>query len=605
MLRYLPDATWDKLPLDDFRARFFVETFSEKLRMHTPHFYQARLMNLFSACNEMIQYVEEVQGNEKNSAYVTSSMKEIEQCWDTDPVAQELFANFSGLKENLEKSVRGGDVGQSTLHRIRVFCRAILSRQEKYTSALLIALEEAVVGAADLNQRDRITTQIDRLTGLYTTHLLNKGYSPTYLFNRVDMFSREGNYSDRNFSQQFRFITERLRSHKISVDVYYAIRTNKPSNFLSITDDPDFKFTDVVPPEINGADLEKFKKNIEITLVAKSRMEATDHVSAALRTKEKLDRILDAATALELNSHVQVSAHCVVIYQIQNSTHKHTLNVDMLLAFMSSEIGSSFTHPQPSIRQTFKGLNEAATDQLGRSLRYLRLARHSVSLEQKLLNLWISLESLFADLGAGILSNILEYVPLLHATAGLRRRVAYLRELLVANDIQTTEAVRLSIIPDVMKFDGSVTDSQIFLILMNESVAIDLFNNLNNREHLKFRLMQIFNELKNNKSIGSRLSRSEDDVARQLRRIYFLRNKIAHTGHYKGVRPQLITHLLDYVAICYRAISTASASAETGTTYSIVELLTAAKMGSELVVARAAVKDPITTLESILPMPII
>ena len=358
------------------------------------------------------------------------------------------------------------------------------------------------------------------------------------------MFTRVSNYADRCFIQQFKLVTGRLNDQRIDFDVYFGIQTNKPSNFRSIDDDPDFQFLSEIPSEISGTVLEKLNKNIDIKIVAKTRTNTTDYVSAALRTKEKLDKFLDAATALEPNANVQISGYCAVINRTSIPPNKHALNVDRLLAFMSSEFGSSFSQQHPSIRQTFKGLNDTAKDQLGRSLRHLRLARNSVSLEQKLLNLWIALESLFSDWGTGILANILEFVPLIHATTGLRRRVTYLKDLLVANDISLTPLVDSNIFPGLTNFDDSITDHQIFLLLREERFSKILFESLGSREHLKFKLKQIHGELKNNKSTSDRLERSEDDVARQLRRIYFLRNKIAHTGHYKDVRPQLVTHLL-------------------------------------------------------------
>lgn len=602
---YLADEVWRGLPVQDFRARFFVEAYVEKLRMHTPHFYQARLMNIFSTCAEMMIYVDEQISNDKNSAYVISAMKEIDDCWDTDPVAQDLLSDVVGLRAAISKRVQNGELGAGTLGRLRVFCRAILSRHESYASALLEALEEAVVGPAELTQRDRITAQIDQLTGLYITHLLGRGYSPTYLFNRADMFCYEKNYSGRSFPDQFRLITERLQSHKISFDVYFGISTNRPRIFSDVKDDPDFSFLAKIPDEIQGTNREKLEKNIEINLVAKAAIEATDHVSAALRTKERLDRFLDAATALELKTNIQVSAHCVVIYQTQNFTYKQTLNVDMLLAFMSSEVGSSFSDAPTSIRQMLRGLNNSATDQLERSLRYLRLARYSVSLEQKLLNLWIALESLFGEFEGGILNGILEYLPQLYATTGLARRVAYLRNLLASNDIAMTDLVRSVLSVDSDNFDKTTTDQQVFALLKNEKSAIDLFNNLGDKEHLKFKLMKIFLEFKDNKAIKNRLEKSEGDVARQLRRIYFLRNKIAHAGHYKGVRPQLVTHLLDYIAVAYRAISNASSRAKEGSTYSIGELLTASRMGVDVVVDRANSKEQISTLDQIIAIPLI
>jgi hypothetical protein len=528
-------------------------------------------------------------------------MEEITDCWDADPVAQQLLGDLTVLRLTLLKTVKSSELGANTLFRLKGFCRAVLTRSEEYSALLLSTLEDVVIGTADLNQKERITSQIDRLTGLYTTHLLNLGYSPTYLFNRADMFFRINNYGGRTFQQQFRTITGRLQSQRLAFDVYYGIHTSEPELLLAITDELGVEFLTDLPAQVQAIDREKINKDIDVSLFVKATITSTDHVSAAMRTKERIDRFLDAATSFELSTELQISASCIVI----GPNHVYAVEVDMLLAFMSSEGGSSFSHPHISIRSVFKNLDDSAKDQLGRSLRYLRLARYSVSLEQKLLNLWIALECLFVNREANILNNILEYVPQLYSTAGLVRRVAYLRDLLVANRISTTAKFQADICIGVQEFDESVTNGHVFALLRDETAAIELFNSIATREHLKFKLMQIFTDIKDNRAIAARIERSEKDVNRQLRRIYFLRNKIAHTGHFQGVRPQLVTHLLDYLAICYRAISSAATHAKAENKYSIAELFTAAQMGSDVVRTRSASKDAINTLDQMISIPIV
>jgi hypothetical protein len=605
-LQYQNDAVWARLPLADFRPRFFVESYIEKLRIHTPHFYQARLLNIFSACSEMIVYIESLQVNSKNGGYVVSSLEEIVDCWESDPIAQEIISEFASLSADLVKKVKAGEIDQNTQLRLRALCRAVLCRQENYVTALIAQLEDAILGTADLSQKDRVAKLIDRLTGLYTTHLLNQGYSPTYLYNRSAMFLRDNNYGDRDFAGQFRQVTSRLRHQQSLFEVYYGFHTARPSVFLSVADEPDLEFLSEIPNDITAENLEKFKKNISINVVVKVAATATDYVTAALRVKERLDRFLDAELALEFSKGMQISAHCVTINrQSPQLTHIKTLNVDVLLEFMSSEVGTSFSQSITPIRHSFKSLNDDSKEQLARSLRHLRLARNSVSVEQKLLNLWIALESLFGNAGNSIIGNILEFVPQFYAITGLGRRVAYLRELLSANEIEVTPIIRADICPGLLKFDASVTDAQIFVLLRSEKAAIELFNSIKNKEHLKFKLMKIFAELKNNKSILARIDRSEADVGRQLRRIYFLRNKIAHTGHFRDVRPQLVTNLLDYVAISYRAISVAASKTTQHENYSIPELLAASRMGVDLVTARVSSKDEVTALEQITLLPVI
>lgn len=258
MLRYLSDASWLRVPVADFRARFFVECFVEKLRMYTPHFYQARLMNVISAAKEVRGYVEEYRANDKNIAYLQSAMEELSECWDGDLVAQDILGNLIVLRAPLVKLVLTGDLSENALFRVSKLARSILCREESYSSALFASIEREVVGPVDLTQKERITSQIDRVTGLFVTHLLNEGYSPTYLFNRAELFTRENKYGGRNFSEQLTFVLNRLRNQQVQFDAYYGIHTTKPSLLLGIDDEPGLRFLPQIPASIQGADLEKF-----------------------------------------------------------------------------------------------------------------------------------------------------------------------------------------------------------------------------------------------------------------------------------------------------------------------------------------------------------
>ena len=237
-------------------------------------------------------------------------------------------------------------------------------------------------------------------------------------------------------------------------------------------------------------------------------------------------------------------------------------------------------------------------------MRYLRLARNSISLEQKLLNLWIALESLFSGGDSSILQNIVDFVPEVYAVIGLRRRVNYIRELLVQHEVQTTPLVR-PLVQGSARFDKLTTDDQVFAILRNESACKELFDSLGRKEHFKYKLLSTVTCVKNNKSLSNRTRQTEVDVKRQLRRIYFLRNKIAHTGHYANIKPQLITHLLDYLAVCYKTISDSANLAKADSVHSITDLLSGYKMGAEDIVARLSSPNEVLDLETLSPIPLV
>lgn len=602
-LRYLSDEYWSTLPVADFRARFFVECFIEKLRAFTPHFYQARLMNMFSACSEMLGYIDELSANEKNLAYLISSIREVESCWKSDLVVQEVLVDLNRFQDVISRAVKSGNIDGVGVHRLRAFCKAVLARAEQYEAALSDAVCSAVAHpAGDIEQKERVADSINKLTGLYVTHLLNQGYSPTYLFNRHEMFTRAKNYAGRDFAAQLTHVVQRLRSHTDSFECHFIINTVHVKALKANSTPPGFAFIDILDESLAGFDLKAANGAVSDQIVAKVTMISTDHVSAALRSKEVLNEYLDVVTAFDSRYDLTISASCLVLHQVQATMHKRHVPVDKLLTFMSSEIVTRFSDPANSISNVQAVLESESKDQLGRSLRYLRLSKQSVSLEQKLLNLWIAFESLFVDLGSGIIGNMLDYVPVLYATAGLSRRVKYLRDLLDSNSVAVPLRAQGKIF-NKARFDRSLTIDQVFMLLRDESLAVELFGSLAGKEHLKFKLMQIFNELKDNKSLVDRLAKTEGDVTRQLRRIYFMRNKITHTGRFNGVRPQLVTHLSDYLGVCYEVLFAAAGRAKPGSKYTLIELLTAAKIGAEIVSAKCTSKDRIVSMDQLLIAP--
>jgi len=314
---------------------------------------------------------------------------------------------------------------------------------------------------------------------------------------------------------------------------------------------------------------------------------------------------MDVLMALEPNLKIQVSSSCVTIQVNNNNTHTKAININLLINFLSSESGAYFSKSNTTIHHALTSLNEQGREHMSRSLRYLRLARESVSLEQKLINLWISLESLFSDGETSILVNIEDYIPQIYAVSGLQRRVWYLKELLVKNKIPTTPLFNKTIVSGMSSFNEHTTDANIFSLLQNEDVVNELFESLGEKNHLKYKLIRTYEDFKSNKAITERIKNSELDVTRQLRRIYFLRNKITHTGHYANIRPQLVMHLFDYLAVCYAAISISSEKSIQKNSHSIDDLLAAYRMGVDVVVGLSKPGNKIDKIEQLIPVPII
>jgi hypothetical protein len=103
-----------------------VESFTEKLGMNTPHFYQSRLMSIFSSCAEALAYVTEYRTNEHHASYIVSAIDEIDSCWAKDSIAKNLFATMDWARQFVFRKIRGGDLSAFQLHRLTVICNSIL-----------------------------------------------------------------------------------------------------------------------------------------------------------------------------------------------------------------------------------------------------------------------------------------------------------------------------------------------------------------------------------------------------------------------------------------------------------------------------------------------
>ncbi|WP_210254137.1 hypothetical protein, partial [Rhizobium sp. 18055] len=123
-----------------------------------------------------------------------------------------------------------------------------------------------------------------------------------------------------------------------------------------------------------------------------------------------------------------------------NAAHFHckTVNINVLEHFLTSEAATYFGSTHPDFVHLLTSLNNKDAAQLNRCFRYIRLSKESRFTEQKLLNLWIALEAIYAFGNQGILDNILKYAPIVYATFSSTRRLSYLKDLLVANSVQLT-----------------------------------------------------------------------------------------------------------------------------------------------------------------------
>lgn len=553
MHTYISNRIWQSLPLIDYRCRFFVECFREKLSIHTPHFAQARLLNVFGSYEELRSSLEKMAGEEREKSYVLSALDEIEDCLSRDDIAASVLREFEQSRLHLFKKFRKGDVGKSIQNNMLLLTAQSLALRDAYSSELDSQLHQAVNGVVDLTKKERVLIQIDDLTGKLITDLLTRGYSPTHLFNRADLLTRANKYKGRNFADQFQFVIGKIRNEINDYQVCFAISSASLNSIRQQIEQQGFIFGTELDPKFATLK-EKLEKDFTATAFVSANAQATDHVTAAWKVKAGIERALDLSLALTKNAACHVSANAAVGHTNTQIFHCRTVNVNVLENFLTSEAAAYFGSSHPDFVRLLTSLSDKDAAQLSRCFRYIRLSKESRFTEQKLLNLWIALEAIYFFGNQGILDNILKYAPIVYSAFSSARRLTYLKSLLIANSVQLTPLCRTIHTTESGLFDSSYSEDLVLRVISDRATAVELFDSLGDFEHLKYSLLKTREGFESAKIVNKRINRSSADACRQVRRIYKLRNEIAHMGFTEGIRPQLVTHLFDYVTTTLHAL---------------------------------------------------
>lgn len=602
-MKVFAENTWNDLPFSDYRGRFFIETFWELLSNETPHFYHSRLMNTISCTEELIESINLYEESEKYIANLQNSVRELKSALNSDSVTQNFYQIEVALLNRLLDELLHNNISKTSIDKAYSCCKVILNKKSGYFSAIEEELRQALIGEVDLDKTDRNLKRLHSITSIYVSNMLSRGYSPTYLYNRMDYFTRTNNYGQRNFLEQFNSMISKVNGRKRNYKVYFALHSNKKTTLLTNEHLHKVEFAENVPQPLADKAAEVF--NERLNLYAVVEVNATDYVSASWLAKDEFDKCLDYLYTKINKLNINVSKNSLSIYKSGGNTFKQSTNVDLLIRFLSHDQHNKIDSHDIE-KKVSKVLTNKAFDQLSRSLRYLRLGKESVSLEQKLLNTWIALESLFADSsGKNIIQKIVDFVPKAYAYESIQQRSNYLLKRLIKNRVNITAIFKETLETESDTFDRSICHDKFITALKNEPATIELFNSLGKKEQLKYRLKIIHGEIKDIESVKKRLNKTEEDVIRQLRRLYLYRNKIAHLGHISGIRPQLVNHLVEYLIVCFKAIFATIDACEETNTLALNEALVSFSLGMDVVDHLIKNNDGSITNSSIKIQPVI
>ena len=541
---------WKNLPTIDFRNRFFIEAWKEVLYVDTPAFYQSKVINTISGAEETIGCIRDFLEDPKNGKHLISVIEDYHQYWKNDKIAEHVYGNlYKKISELL--SISDKALTKEKALELRTFCILILEKEEDYFEESKNKLKRAVIGDADLSKKDRITKEIYSLTKSFIGYLLWKGYSPTYLYNRMEMFTRAKNYGQRDFKAQLNSVLDKLTTRIHEYNVYFAISTLQKylqdmGQLLGVIF---IKYENQIPSD----QFAKISQGLKTKTLAKITVSTTDYVSASWQANEILDRAIDFL-AIEKPMHsISYSPLCFTRVQIGQINHKHTINIGLLKQFITSKKTSILDNVNGDKKFNFReSIKLERYDVLARSPRYLRIAKESTSLEQKLINIWIALECIFEKTEGNIISGIVKYIPKFYSASAVLSRISYSQHLL-AKRLKEIPSDLIEGVGGTKKKFNELSLEECFDIMKVEANRHKIYKELDARDEqfLIFRIIHIYDELSDGQKISERLINTQKDVERQLYRIYRLRNKLAHRAFHNNVPPQFIDNLITYLLSSY------------------------------------------------------
>lgn len=560
MKKYQKNNTWERLPIpdEDYRPRFFIEIYQELLNSNTLASYQPRLMNLLSYIDEIIDLIKFYNQDERAKHYIIKSLSEFIHYLKDDKSANEIYHDEISMLENEFKYINV--LNDINIKKIRIIMGYFLSddKKTKYWDSICNNLLESV--CSEEFNKEHIRRNLDKINSsckFFISYLLNQGMSTRYLFNRSDMFTQISNYGSRNWKEQMSNIIKKLSIKEYTHRVYFILSTDKKLthdnyniNNLNIYNHNDFikENKQIIKRNERFTKFLKQKKGKGFHYVVEFKIKSSNYDNAQLKAKNRLDVLLDAINVLY---KIEILDNSLVITENQGKQHFNTIQN------ISLERGSRFLYDhEMDLISIFNRLNRDSIEIIENSLRYYRLARESKSIEQKILNTWISIESLYVrnrNNKENIISNIIQNVPMIYNSFSIIRRVRYAKELLKSNKISIPDEIKNHLDIKNNMFDKTTTDEQVLKIITHKELFLSLVNNINGSEHLKYRLGSIMEFIHHDK-IMSKFKESEESIHNQLYRIYFMRNKISHRGHYKKINPHLLEHLTDYLILSYAAL---------------------------------------------------
>lgn len=549
------EEIWTELFKNDYRKRFFIETWWSLLHLKTPHFYQARYMNSFRLVEEVFEYLNEYYKDDRYLKYLKMSSQEAYETIQKDSYFKKTVGSYEVILVNILNQIRNVKPDQKPdhkeLNKLRYICSYVIKYKRIYINTLFQELIKSLTDDIDLDDekgKKKLLDQINEQTNKILSYLLSDGYSPTYLYNRLKLLTNYKTYEKKTFEEALKNIISRLLSKEDQYTVVQGFKLDSHAKYLlkqkclcdleiKLADGStheDFGQVDITPALLENAD-GYFYRNII----------ANDYITAAWKLQNDIETVKDIITYENKADVLKVSPQCIVIHNNEGLIHPHKVKVETLRKLIIKRTDYYDLKIDTVLFRAIErgNIREDTIASVKRVLRYYRLGILSPSIETRILYMWIALEALIEDSGAAAENSINKFVPKIYAFESLSKRLGYFFDVLRRENIDLSDYVNNS-----EKIGSEEKIRVAYSISSSESNAQDVYDRCEGKDFVKYLIYEMYNTFKDKKSVRRQVEKSEYDVERQLDRINYIRNKVVHKAFLENVDLRIYLHLCDYVS---------------------------------------------------------
>ena len=520
---------------------FFAQLINELLFDFTLDTYKIPALNSHTLARELMNAIQEHEAGLLREGTIQPIVLELTDRLKKDSVAKEIIKDyFEEVVDSLKKD--------QPIMEIKAKVNLLVNKmEERYFTLSKKSLKEKILSGKEKEE-------INRITKNYIIELIDKGYSPQYIYFESERFFFTGRYPEKIDSpevldQYFAlFPTEDKKFHVVyrAAKTFGLIRGYAPDLGIEILENtPDLAFKE----STRVADFLGTNEQLPLFLVVKD-IEATDEIRARGFADERL-LLIDSLSKYHIHRGTLPRSDHALVYSEDQKRYGVSKKP-------SPPIIKSPDRPTAKlanlIKDTMSILNSKNLD--GQSLfRLIRaLRRHDAALrsempENQLLEFWSAIEVLFPPTGEKTDRIIQISGPL--ASFVSSKYAAKIASDLYKSIKNSGYADGLIILNEVPEGDNPIEKClAMFSIEKNEPIRQKLYKLLELHPLLKNRIHYLTTRFSSADLVLKTLKGHIERVSWQTRRIYRTRNIIIHSGKslpYIGILVENLHSYLDRV----------------------------------------------------------